>query len=60
LGRPNAVHQLGIGFAVERLQKLVDSAIAVIPECPGAGDLRAHILGEASRLLPRELARPAA
>jgi len=60
LGRPNAVHRLGIGSAVERLEELVKSAIEVIPACPGAADLRAHILGEASRLLPRELARPAA
>jgi geranylgeranyl diphosphate synthase type II len=60
LGRPNAVHSLGIGSAVGRLEDLVGSAIDVIPSCPGAADLRAHILGEASRLLPRELARPAA
>ena len=60
LGRPNAVHRLGIGSAVARLEDLVQSAIEVIPACPGAADLRAHILGEASRLLPRELARPAA
>jgi geranylgeranyl diphosphate synthase type II len=60
LGRPNAVHRLGIGTAVDRLEDLVRSAIGVIPACPGAADLRAHILGEASRLLPRELARPAA
>jgi geranylgeranyl diphosphate synthase type II len=54
------VHHLGIGSAVERLETLVGSAIEAIPACPGAADLRAHILGEASRLLPRELARPAA
>jgi len=60
LGRPNAVHSLGIGSAVVRLEDLVRSAIDVIPRCPGAADLRAHILGEAGRLLPRELARPAA
>jgi geranylgeranyl diphosphate synthase type II len=60
LGRPNAVHRLGIGSAVSRLEDLVKSAIDVIPRCPGAADLRAHILGEAARLLPRELARPAA
>jgi hypothetical protein len=42
------------------LEELVQGAIAAIPKCPGAHDLRAHILGEANRLLPRELARPAA
>jgi geranylgeranyl diphosphate synthase type II len=60
LGRPNAVHRLGMGAAVERLEELVQAAIGAIPPCPGARDLRAHILSEASRLLPRELARPAA
>jgi geranylgeranyl diphosphate synthase type II len=60
LGRPNAVHRMGIGSAVARLEHLVHTAIELIPRCPGAADLRAHILGEASRLLPRELARPAA
>jgi len=60
LGRPNAVNSLGIGSAVARLEDLVRSAIEEIPKCPGAADLRAHILAEASRLLPRELARPAA
>jgi len=60
LDRPNAVHRLGVGEAVARLEGLVKSAIDVIPRCPGAADLKAHILGEAARLLPRELARPAA
>jgi geranylgeranyl diphosphate synthase type II len=60
LGRPNAVNRLGVGSAVARLEDLVRSAIEAIPPCPGASDLRAHILAEASRLLPRELARPAA
>ncbi len=60
LGRPNAVHQLGVATAVERLENLVRSAIDAMPECPGADDLRGHILAEASRLLPRQLARPAA
>jgi geranylgeranyl diphosphate synthase type II len=60
LGRPNAVHSLGIGSAVQRLEELVRSALDTIPDCPGATDLRTHILAEAGRLLPRELARPAA
>lgn len=60
LGRPNAVHRLGMAAAVARLEELVRAAIDSIPPCPGARDLRAHILSEAARLLPRELARPAA
>jgi geranylgeranyl diphosphate synthase type II len=60
LGRPNAVHRLGIGSAVDRLEELVRAAVDAIPPCSGAQDLRAHIRAEAARLLPRELARPAA
>lgn len=60
LGRPNAVLRLGMAAAVERLESLVEAAVEKIPDCPGANDLRAHIRGEAARLLPRELARPAA
>jgi geranylgeranyl diphosphate synthase type II len=60
LGRPNAVLKLGMAAAIERLESLVEAAVEKIPDCPGAVDLRAHIRGEATRLLPRELARPAA
>lgn len=58
LGRPNAVHQLGLDGAVLRLESLVATALASVPECPGAAELRTHIQGEAGRLLPTELARP--
>jgi geranylgeranyl diphosphate synthase, type II len=60
LDRPNAVRCLGVDSSVLRLGSLVASAIESIPQCPGAKDLQTHILAEASRLLPRELARPAA
>ncbi len=60
LGRPNAVHEFGIAKAVRHLEDLVESAMATVPECPGANEFRAHMRREASRLLPRALARPAA
>jgi geranylgeranyl diphosphate synthase type II len=60
LDRPNAVNRMGLKVAIERLEGLVRSSIEAIPHCPGAHALRAHILAEASRLLPREVARPAA
>jgi geranylgeranyl diphosphate synthase type II len=60
LGRPNAVAQLGMSAAVLKLEELVHAAIGEIPECAGVRDLRAHILAEANRLLPRKMARPAA
>jgi geranylgeranyl diphosphate synthase type II len=58
LGRPNAVHHLGLDGAVLRLESLVSTALASIPDCAGATELRAHIQGEAGRLLPSKLARP--
>jgi geranylgeranyl diphosphate synthase type II len=58
LGRPSAVRELGIDGAVQRLEDLMQSALARIPECVGAEDLKLHIMSEAGRLLPAKLARP--
>jgi geranylgeranyl diphosphate synthase type II len=60
LGRPSAVHELGLQGAVQRLEELVRGAIASIPPCPGAAELRALIMLEAKRLLPAKLAQRAA
>lgn len=56
LGRPNAVIELGLSGAVERLGQLVDQAIASIPPCKGADSLKALVQSEAKRLLPKSLA----
>jgi geranylgeranyl diphosphate synthase type II len=60
LGRPNVVHELGLAGAINHLKKLVNEGLEAIPTCKGASELRGHILSEAERLLPRQLARPAA
>jgi geranylgeranyl diphosphate synthase type II len=60
LGRPNVVHELGLAGAVRRLEQLVGEAIAAIPACTGASDLKSLILLEAKRLLPKNLAQHAA
>ncbi len=60
LGRPSAVLQLGLDGAIDRLRSLAAEAVEAVPACPGATALRAHILSETQRLLPRELARHAA
>jgi geranylgeranyl diphosphate synthase type II len=60
LGRPNVVHELGLAGAISHLKQLVNDGLDSIPACEGADQLRAHILSEAERLLPRQLARPAA
>jgi geranylgeranyl diphosphate synthase, type II len=60
LGRPNAVIELGLAGAVQRLEELVGEAIAAIPVCAGAAELKSLILLEAKRLLPKKLAQYAA
>jgi geranylgeranyl diphosphate synthase, type II len=60
LGRPNVVIELGLAGAMRRLDQLVSEAIAAIPACPGAADLKSLILLEAKRLLPKKLAQHAA
>jgi len=60
LGRPNAVIEFGLAGAVRRLELLVSEAIAAIPACPGAVDLKSLIMLEAKRLLPKKFAQDAA
>jgi geranylgeranyl diphosphate synthase type II len=60
LGRPSAARELGLDGAVRRFEDILDGAVAAIPECPGAGELRSLILAQAQRLLPKGLARRAA
>jgi len=60
LGRPNVVLEFGLAGAIRRLEQLVGEAIAAIPACAGAADLKSLILLEAKRLLPKKLAQYAA
>ena len=60
LGRPSATTAFGIEGAVKRLETLVAEAIEAIPACPRAGDLRALIMLEAQRLMPKKFAQRAA
>ncbi len=60
LGRPSATTMFGVDGAVRRLERLVAEAIDAIPACSRAGDLRALIMLEAKRLMPKKLAQRAA
>ena len=55
LGRPNAVAAYGLAGAMTRLDALVAEAVASIPPCRGAADLRALVDAEARRLVPKTL-----
>jgi geranylgeranyl diphosphate synthase type II len=59
LGRPSAVAEFGLDGAVARLRQLSEAAVAAIPCCPGQAMLRALMLQEAQRLVPRKLATAA-
>lgn len=60
LGRPSAASDLGLAGALRRFHYLMDAALASVPECPGAGQLRGLILAESERLIPEAVARLAA
>ncbi len=60
LGRASAVHELGLERALGRLRVLVAEAVATVPACPGAEELRALVEHETRRFLPAGLVRAAA
>ncbi len=52
LGRPSAVHEMGLPGALAHFEQLVDHAGRSVPVGPGAKALRALLHAEAERLLP--------
>lgn len=62
LGRPNAVTQLGVEGATQRLRDILAGAIASIPSCPGEAALAHLVRATADRIIPEAAvarARPA-
>jgi geranylgeranyl diphosphate synthase type II len=60
LERPSLVAKLGLGGAYARLEALVGEAVAAIPLCAGAKELRDLVQMQAVRLAPKQPARSAA
>jgi geranylgeranyl diphosphate synthase, type II len=58
--RPNAVAELGVRGAVDKLHDILGGAIASIPPCPGEATLREIVRLQAKRLTPVEFAAFAA
>jgi geranylgeranyl diphosphate synthase, type II len=56
LGRPSVTLFLGVSGAVGRLETLAAGAMAAVPPCRGAAELRGLIRSEAKRLMPASLA----
>lgn len=59
-GRPNGAGEYGLDGAVSKLESLLAGTLAAIPPCPGAEQLREHVLTEARGLLPAGVALRAA
>ena len=53
--RPNVARALGLEGAVHRLEALVAEAVESIPDCPGREQLRALMVKESQRFLPKKL-----
>ena len=51
-GRPNAVTELGIDGAVERMRDTLTGAIASIPKCPGEARLARLVTAQAEAVTP--------
>ncbi|MDU9006664.1 polyprenyl synthetase family protein [Sedimentitalea todarodis] len=56
-GRPNAVAQLGVKGAFERLSDILAGAIASIPSCPGEAALAEIVRLKAQSIMPKVPAR---
>lgn len=52
LGRPSAAIELGLSGAIEHFHGLIQQVMDSIPDCPGAGNLRALARAESERLVP--------
>ncbi|AZL60710.1 polyprenyl synthetase family protein [Tabrizicola piscis] len=55
LGRPNAVHLMGVSGAVRHLKDILGGAIASIPSCPGEAQLAGMVRAYAERMTPVDL-----
>ncbi|WP_299882366.1 polyprenyl synthetase family protein [uncultured Sulfitobacter sp.] len=51
-GRPNAVTELGIEGAIERMGQILTGAISSIPKCPGEARLAKLVTAQAQALTP--------
>jgi geranylgeranyl diphosphate synthase type II len=59
-GRINAARELGLVGAVRHLESLIAGAVADVPPCPGATELRAAIVMVTRQFLPKDVALAAA
>ena len=51
-GRPNAVTELGVEGAIDRMRNILGGAIASIPKCEGEANLARMVTAQAKALIP--------
>jgi len=51
-GRPNAVSELGVEGAIQRMRDILAGAISSIPKCPGEAMLAKLVTAQAEVLTP--------
>ena len=60
LGRPNAVHELGLDGATDRLKTLLEDGLDSVPHCTGRDNLVRLVRAQSERFVPEKMGRTAA
>jgi geranylgeranyl diphosphate synthase type II len=60
LGRPNAVHELGLDGATDRLKSLLEEGLESVPHCTGRESLVRLVRAQSERFVPEKMGRTAA
>ena len=60
LGRPNAVHELGLDDATDRLKTLLEEGLDSVPHCTGRDNLVRLVRAQSARFVPEKMGRTAA
>jgi geranylgeranyl diphosphate synthase type II len=60
LGRPNAVQELGLDGATDRLKALLEEGLESVPHCTGRDNLVRLVRAQSERFVPEKMGRTAA
>ena len=60
LGRPNAVSELGLDGATDRLKTLLENGLESVPYCTGRDNLLRLVRAQSERFVPEKMGRTAA
>ena len=60
LGRPNAVHEIGLDGATDRLKSLLEEGLESVPYCCWQGEPGSARPAQSARFVPEKMGRSAA